>query len=234
MSAPRLAICTPAYDGRAHVAYFRGIIDIRQAFAREGIETVWIECGHSANLPRLRNMLVAQAFENGADAILWIDSDIAASGADALKLWQSGKDIIGAAPQRRPLELNEPADVAFRPLPDGAMRFDGQYVEVGGVATAFCLMRKHVFETLKREGVAKPLANREGAALEWFCNFFWYELEETESGLLDDGEDLYFCRKARDLGFQCFIEPSVRPIHHEGRTRLRANFWDVHGDKFNG
>lgn len=234
MGAAKLAICTPAYDGRAHVSFFRGIVDIRRSFEREGIETLQIDVGSSANLPRLRNSLAAIALDWGADAILWIDSDIAGNGADALRLWHSGKDIIGAAPQRRPAVYNDPPSVAFKPMDDGNIVLDNGLIEVGLVATAFCLTRRAVFEKLKSEGVAKRLVNTDGPKTEWFRNYFWYELVEAEGGYLDDGEDYYFCRKARALGFQCFIEPNIRPIHHEGSMRLPANFMDIHGKLFDG
>lgn len=228
----KIALCTPAYDGRALMAYYRGVNAIRLAFQSRGIETAHMECGCSANLPRLRNALTAQAFDWGADAILWIDSDIMGSGEDALRLWDSGKDIIGAAPQKRPRTMDEPAAVAFSPLEGGTIALTDGLVEVGCVATAFCLTRKAVFEALRDEGIAKLLCNRDGPRSEWFCNFFWYELVETDEGFLDDGEDYYFCRKARELGFKCHIEPNIRPVHHEGGIQLTVNFWDLHGAQF--
>lgn len=226
---PRLAICSPAYDGRAHNVYWRGISQIQRAFSEQGVETAHFETGHSANLPRLRNKLVALSMDWGADAILWVDTDIAASPRDALALWHSGKDIIGAAPQKRPQTLNEAPQVAFKALPDETVRLDHGVVEVGGVATAFCLTGAKVFEKMRETDTAKKLVNRDGDDSDWFRNFFWYELVETPEGYLDDGEDYYFCRKARELGFQCYIEPSVRPIHHGNNVQLPVSFWDVYG-----
>lgn len=193
-----------------------------------------METGSSANLPRLRNSLVALAMDWGADAILWIDSDIAGNGADALRLWNSGADIVAAAPQRRPARLDEAPSVAFRPMEGGKVSLRDGLVEVGAVATAFCLTRRVVYEEMKRTNTAKLLKNPDCPQSDWFRNFFWYELVPFEDGYLDDGEDYYFCRKARELGFSCFIEPNVRPIHHEGRIRLETNFWDIHGASFGG
>lgn len=230
MSVPKLAICSPAYDGRALNSYWRGIRDIERTLSQNGIDVAHFECGHSANLPRLRNTLAALALDWGADAILWVDTDIKATGADALRLWNSGKEIIGAAPQKRPHTLTEPVAVAFKPLPDGRVRVEGGLVEVGCVATAFCLTRREVFEAMK-DNPAKRLCNREGVDSDWYRNWFWYELLETPEGYLDDGEDYYFCRKARERGFQCFIEPNVRPIHHGNNVQLPMNFWDVYGER---
>lgn len=237
MTGMKLAVGSPVYDGRAHVNFFRAYENIRAVMAGEGVEVQHFTAGQSANLPRLRNSIAARALDWGADAILWMDSDIAGSGADALKLWQSEKAIVGAAPQKRPMQYGEPASVAFKPLPDGKLVLRGNHVEVGSVATAFCLTRRSVFEALRANGVAKRLSNRDGFASEWFRNYFWYELEpageiEGEDAFLDDGEDYYFCRKAREAGFGCFIHTDVRPIHHEGSTRLPVNFMDVFGRHF--
>lgn len=223
----KLAVGTPVYDGRAHVSFFRAFENIVSVMAREGIEVQHFTAGQSANLPRLRNSIAARALDWGADAILWVDSDIAGSGADALRLWQSGKEIIGAAPQRRPLMYGQQPDVAFKPLENGKVRYDGRFVEVGAVPTAFCLHRRSVYEKLKEHSVR--LVNRDGPQSEWFRNFFWYELEETPDGFVDDGEDYYLCRKARAAGVSCFIHPEIRPIHHEGSTRLPVNFADLYG-----
>lgn len=234
MGAPRVALCSPAYDGRAHVTYFRGLNDIRRVFGEEGIETAFIDAGSSANLPRLRNALCAFAFDWGADAILWIDTDIAGTGADALRLWKSGKDIIGAAPQKRPSSLDQIPSVAFQPLPGDTVGIEDGLIEVGAVPTAFCITRKAVFERMRDENIAKRMVNSDCPQSDWFRNFFWYELVPHGDGWLDEGEDYYFCRKARSLGFRCFIEPEVRPIHHEGQLKLSKNFMDIHGRSLNG
>lgn len=227
----KLAICTPVYDGRAHAAHYRGVSDIRAMFARKGVDTAHMDAGHSANLPRLRNALVATALDWGADAILWIDSDIAAGADDAWTLWESGADIIGAAPQKRPQQFGEPGQVAFKPLPGGVVEFDGTVSRVGAVPTAFCLHRRAVYAALREADIAKQLMNADGPKSPWFRNFFWYELEPTEGGYTDDGEDYYFCRKAREVGFDSYVHAWIRPIHHEGRMRLPVNFGDVYGDK---
>ena len=112
----KLAICTPVYDGRADVAYVRGVARIRAALEPKGISTVALDVSRSANLPRMRNGLVSAAIEWGADAVLWIDADIIAKADDVLRLIDSGKDIIAAAPAKRPASLTEEPSVAFRPM----------------------------------------------------------------------------------------------------------------------
>ena len=236
----KLAICTPVYDGRADVAYVRGVARIRAALEPKGISTVALDVSRSANLPRMRNGLVSAAIEWGADAVLWIDADIIAKADDVLRLIDSGKDIIAAAPAKRPASLTEEPSVAFRPMEGGKMRLENGLVEVGAVATAFCLTRTNVSCAMREAGIAKRLANRDGPQSEWFRNYYWYELEEIagrpegvdETLYLDDGEDYYFCRKARSIGFQCWIEPNVRPAHLADRIPVTTNFWDIYGKAF--
>lgn len=239
--SPRIAICTPCYDGRAHAPFFLGLSEIQRSLTASGIEHVFIDAGRCANLPRLRNMLAAQALAWGADAILWIDSDVRANAKDVAALCRSNKDIIGAAIQKRVLSLDTPHSVAFKPLPGGQLHYDGEFVEVGGVATAFMLVRRRVYEKLRENGTAKRLYYPEMPEAQnnpWFRNYYWYELnqapgqsEDGEDWFVDQGEDLYFCDKAREAGFQCFIEPNVRPIHHEGGLQLNKNFMDLYGDQ---
>lgn len=239
MSKPKIAICTPCYDGRAHAPFFRGVAEIQRSLHASNIESAFIDAGRCANLPRLRNMLAAQALQWGADAILWVDSDVKANAKDVAALCASGKDIIGAAIQKRILSVDTKPTVAFKPLPGGGTEYDGKHVRVGGVATAFCLVSRRVYQTLRENGTAKRLWYPEMPEVHenpWFRNYYWYELSEAqgeapdgEQWFVDQGEDLYFCDKAREAGFECWIEPHVRPIHHEGGLQLPLNFWDIHG-----
>jgi len=248
----KVAICTPAYDGRVHVGYWRGCDDVKRTLSVNGCEVLHCEAGHSANLPRLRNALTAQALDWGADAILWIDSDVQPSGKDALRLVDAvngGVSIVGASIQKRPHTYNEKPVVAFKEAPDGLLHYDGKLVRVGAVPTAFCMVHRRVYEALsaprKRFGglltkppMARKLMNRDcKPASPWFRNFYWYELlpdANDPNAFHDDGEDYYFSRKALELGFWSYIHPQVRPIHHGSNVRLPVNFWDLYGGHFEG
>ncbi len=185
-------------------------------------------------------MLAAKALEWGADILLWLDSDVAVSVVQALRLIDSGHDLVGVLPQSRITQYPEQPRVPLAPKPDGslALRSDG-FIEVGKVPTACLVTRRAVYERLREAGIAKRLRNRsEGEeANPWFRNFFWYELEpvgevDGETAFDDDGEDYYFCRKARELGFVPLIDAKGRVLHHEGRARLPLSFWDIHGQAF--
>jgi len=231
MTIRKLAICTPVYDGRAHVAFYRGLEELRRALAKRRIEGAFLDAGSAANLPRLRNFLSARALHWGADAILWVDSDIAGTGEALARLIDSEAEIVAIAPQRRPNRYGEAPAGAARQLPSKTPDAEG-FLEVEAVATAFCLTRREVFERLAERGVALPLITKELPGNPWYRNFFWYELVARDGGYVDDGEDYYFCRKARQVGFSCYLDTTGRLVHHEGRMELTASFWDLHGEQF--
>ena len=233
----KIAILTPAYDGQVHNAHARSVYLLLSALKARGDDAVYMDACHCANLPRLRNGLAAKALEDGADVLFWIDSDVGFAPDEAMALIDTGAPIVGIAPQSRPHVFGAPASVAFQPLDGGQvnMRSDG-LMEVGKAATAFLCTRREVYEALA--ATAPRLANHDIDS-KWFRAFFWYELEQAgerdgEPVFSDDGEDYYFCRKARDAGFPILINPQGRIVHHEGRQRLPVRFWDLYGAQFKG
>jgi len=238
----KIALLTPAYDGRVHNAHARSVRQLLTALNARGDEAFYMDACHCANLPRLRNGLAAEALHRGADVLFWIDSDVGFNPAEAIQLIDSGEPIVGIAPQNRPHVYGEQPRIAFGPLDGGQvnMRPDG-LMEVGKAATAFLCTRREVYEALTKNGTAKRLWNHDikRGAREWFRNFFWYELEpagelDGEPAFKDDGEDYYFCRVAREAGFPILINPVGRIVHHEGRQRLPLSFWDLYGEQLGG
>jgi hypothetical protein len=231
----KIAILTPAYDGRVHNAHARSVYRLLDALKARGDEAVYMDACHCANLPRLRNGLAAKALEDGADVLFWIDSDVGFAPDEAIRLVDSGEPIVGVAPQKRPHVFGAAPGVAFDPLEGGQvnMRPDG-LMEVGKAATAFLCTRREVYEALAAS--APRLANHDINS-KWFRAFFWYELEpagtrDDEAVFADDGEDYYFSRKAREAGFSILINPTGRIVHHEGRQRLPVSFWDLYSAQF--
>jgi hypothetical protein len=231
----KIAILTPAYDGRVHNGHARSVYRLLDALRARGDDAVYMDACHCANLPRLRNGLAATALESGAEVLFWIDSDVAFAPEEAIKLIDSGARIIGVAPQKRPHVYGAGPGVAFEPLEGGQvnMRPDG-LMEVGKAPTAFLCTRREVYEKLAE--TTPRLANSDVQS-RWFRAFFWYELEEAgerdgEPVYSDDGEDYYFCRKAREAGFDILLNPTGRIVHHEGRQRLPVSFWDLYASQF--
>jgi hypothetical protein len=236
----KVALCTPCYDGRAHIGHNRSIGAFLGTLKRLDCEGRYFDAQHGANLPRLRNTLVAEALSWGAETILWVDSDVAFTPHDALPLLRAREACVGAAIQRRPIAENEPPSVTFRLMENGGVNYrsDG-LVEVGLIGTAFAKTDRIVFEKMGEAGIALRLENEgcSAAALPFLRSYFWYDPEDTgrvcaktgEKLYRDPGEDYTFFRRASALGFKSFIHPTIRPVHHEGRMRLEKNFWDLHG-----
>ena len=232
----KIALLTPAYDGRVHNALARSVRRLLDALNARGDEAFYMDACHCANLPRLRNGLAAEALHRGADVLFWIDSDVGFDPAEAIQLIDTGQPVVGIAPQSRPHVHGPSPSVAFSPLEGGPvnMRPDG-LMEVGKAATAFLCTRREVYEAMAQRD-AHRLANADIDS-KWFRNFFRYELEpageiDGEPAFKDDGEDYYFCRKAREAGFAILINPVGRIVHHEGRQRLPVSFWDLYGSQF--
>ncbi len=68
----------------------------------------------------------------------------------------------------------------------------GELIKCAGVATGFLLIKLDVFKTL-----AKP--------------YFFYS--HKEDGSLEYGEDMYFCMKARQAGFDIWIDSTIKVAH---------------------
>jgi hypothetical protein len=212
---------------------------------------------HSANLPRLRNWLAAQALQWGADVLFWLDSDVGfTSRADGmidiapiLGLIFSPHPLIGAVVQKRPCVYGEQPKLGWLPI-DAQIDKDGNVsggfnrltdgmVEVGRVATACMKTDAQLYRDMSEQGLAHRLLlndKRDHPAASFVHNWFWYDLIESgqiaEDGktlYVDDGEDFHFCRQVEKLGHRMVIDPHVALVHHEGGMELRYSFWDALG-----
>lgn len=240
----KVAILTPAYDGRAHLAHNRTVRSLRNALERAGHQTIYGDACHAANLPRLRNWLTAEALHWGADVTLWLDSDVGGDTDELIDLILSQHPIIGVAPQCRPHTMFEQPRVAFG-VENGRMRYreDG-LVEVKEVASACVKIDAAVFHALAETEWCKRVYSPDQSwpAKKFYRNYWWYELEPSgvcdddgEEQFIADGEDWFLCRRAlKDLGIQPLLDPKKRLIHHEGRMKLTVNFWDLYGEALEG
>ena len=138
------------------------------------------------------------------DKIFWIDSDISWTVENFEKLLLSELDIVsglyavGGAGQvsAMNLELGTP-----RIMDKIAFMMSDSPVEVDGVGFGFVAMKKGVFEKVPRpwfEILKVPVPTRALSLPE-----------------INASEDFSFCMKAKNAGFQIWVDPSVRVGHHK-------------------
>jgi glycosyltransferase involved in cell wall biosynthesis len=169
-----------------------------------------------AVLPRVRNRLVSAALALSPDWIVFIDDDIAWKTEDFFKLFKHGVDMVSAAPAKRHARWDEaPAAVAgwaIGPIEE-AITPAGRLWKADNLATGFLAIRANVFDRLELVTVQYF---SQGDPSNKTRNWFWFDLIEVDGRLEDEGEDYNFCRKFREVGGLCWIDPDIRVEHYEG------------------
>lgn len=133
------------------------------------------------------------------DKVFWIDSDIAWGVEDFEKLLDSDFDIVsGLYAVGDSGRVNAMRLVDGKPSAVDSMVFslaDGP-IQVDGVGFGFVCMKRGVFESLPRP---------------------WFQIQQIEIEAADFpvnlSEDYSFCLKAKDAGYQIWVEPEVRVKH---------------------
>lgn len=209
----RIGLCTPCYNEQVHYDYMLSVMAVDRMAARLGHELKTYIAAGTAILPRVRNRLVAQAMADQCDWIVCIDDDIGFDASDFFKLFSHGVDIVAAAPAKRHHRWDEnPAAVAKF---EGG-RIVGKHTEAGrlwrmdAVATGFMAIRSTVIDRL--EFVTTPYVTEGTKVRTWF----WLDLIDGDDEVTDEGEDYNFCRKFRQVGGECWVDPDIRVRHYTG------------------
>lgn len=196
----KVAICVPCRDTVMTGFAF----DLAKLCAYEGVT----RCAKGGSLMiyqvpgtlifNQRERLAEQALKDGADAILWVDSDMRFP-KDALQILLSRKlPIVGvnATTRRFPclptaLDIDEESNDLVKVTSKDKTGLE----QVMGVGFGMVLIRKEVFQKTQ-----KP----------------WFWFEQTDKGGTI-GEDIYFCAKAFDAGYKTIVDHDLsKHIRHIG------------------
>jgi hypothetical protein len=141
-------------------------------------------------LPEGRNELVRQALADGADWLFWLDSDMLFPSTALDRLLAHHQHIVGATYLRR----TPPHRLLGAPHPGGWGAFG--LTEMAVMPFGCMLVRRQVFEDLRTP---------------------WFRLDYE--GAQPVGEDVGFCRRAIDAGYQIYNDDTLTlELGHVGRT----------------
>lgn len=188
----RVAIGVPSTDMvYADFAVCLALMMHYTAVERPDIQIVGVINQKTSIIEKGRSDIVASAFELGAEALLFLDSDMMFPPQLLRELVNASQDIVGCnyTTRRRPLritcrdEKGNPAHVAEKGLK-----------EVGYIGTGALFIKMSVFEK-----IGKP--------------YFTVKWDEEKQYYL--GEDYMFCETARAAGFKvhCDFDLSKHVLH---------------------
>lgn len=163
----------------------------------EGFE-VDFQYFYGYQIDQIRNLIAHWAVKY--DYLLSVDSDIVVPEDALVKMIAADKDIItGLYIQRKP---GENILEVYMDVPGGVDNIPGEYimsqdlVEIAGCGMGLCLIKSQVFRSMS------------------YPHFYY----KSALSILDTvSEDIYFCQKARSLGFTIWADPSI-VCDHIGQT----------------
>jgi hypothetical protein len=132
------------------------------------------------------------------DKILWIDSDITFTPDDAMKLIESDKDIISGA-----YLLGSGEVTVYKKLLEQGYSYDevkqmNEPIKIEGCGFGFLAVKSGVFESLTRP---------------WFQSAIITSDDGFTFPLM--GEDLSWCKRVADAGYEIWFDPTVRVTHNK-------------------
>ena len=237
MPKHRVLIATPAYSGALKVDHAESVEQLLLLAQRHDVEFARARPMAVGVLPRVRNVLAAQAIGQGFTHILFIDDDIGFDPGDVFRLLDHDVDIVAAAPQKRMRRWNEtPPNLAFRLKREGASYdADTGLMECLDVATAFCLIKTDLMRRMLEAGAVERFVYHTVSAenAPYLAKFFHYPLAPVEptdrewayceavgidprTAKIDVGEDYAFTRAARAFGAKVYVDVGVRLRHWDG------------------
>lgn len=221
----KIAICTPHYgDVAAEFAYslatlVAATVQTRIEFNGEIVHPqVELFFRSSSVLPKLRNMLVKEALESGANFLLWADADHKFPDNALLRLLSLNLPAVGVNyPRRvaphRPTAVGLEGELVWTSEDDAR---DGAVVQVQSLGLGFCLIDCTVFDTLDQH------ARSTGKASMWPL----FALEMLGDGTQTVGEDVFFFRRLQEAGVAVYVDHalswSVGHVHQRVLSNAEA------------
>jgi predicted O-methyltransferase YrrM len=165
-----------------------------------------------------RNRLVRDFLETDCEQLVFLDNDVFWRDSDLDRLIRHDRDIVAGI---YPLK-NDKEDYPVKTLPGERWSDKDGLVEVEGVPTGFLKIKRRVFEALY------PTVPHHKSKEDAFGRMMIPVIfERTLNGHSRRGGDYEFCRKAREAGFQIYIDPMME-LGHVGNkvwTGCIGHFW---------
>jgi hypothetical protein len=208
-------IATPGHSLMG--AYVMSLLATTQELNRRGITWAWLN-RYASHVADAREITLANSLHNNVGEtrplygeitykkIIWIDSDIAWTPDDFMRLYESDLDIVSGAYLLASGEVTAYPERLGPGLDYERVKAMTEPVKVHGVGFGFLAVKQGVFEQLSRpwfQSVPVTMTDAETGE-EWTFPIM--------------GEDISWCERVGRLGYDIWLDPTVRVTHHKMMT----------------
>ena len=209
---PKIYIAMACYDS-VKINTMLSVTRLVKEFTKAGLE--WqIETVKSPYVSKARNALTALFLRSKYDYLLFIDADVEFNPEAVIRMLVTKKDII-----LTPYRVKFPQDVNFTKysvsFPDdkNVTILPGDLVEISEGPAGLMLIHRKVFEFLMDSCPRLKIQHPFKKESDPYLYNFWDTTFDMDQGLWR-GEDISFCRLARDYGFKIYANIKSRTTHH--------------------
>jgi len=156
-----------------------------------------LECFYGYSVQQVRNLIADYAIRNKFDYVFCVDSDIVVPEDSLVKLLKNDKDVISGVYIQR--KENQRIPEIYKNNNQGGMNnVDPQLLQgdnllkIDGCGMGCCLIKTEVFKTV---------------------GYPQYEYHDTIDFAFTVSEDIDFCRKTSQRGFEIWCNTSVKCDH---------------------
>ena len=224
---PSVFIAMPCYDSvklNTMLSIFKLIQKLGQAKIEVGINTMKSPLIHQA-----RNYLTSVFLTTEYTHLLFIDSDVEFQPEAGLRMLVADKDIITTPYRVKDERVEQPRYTVKFADPKNVPILPGGLVEIEAGPTGLMLIHRRVFERIMKNHPELKIKNSVNQALKeteqshrFYYNFFDFAFEEGYTW----GEDVSFCKLARDNDFQLFANIESMTAHR-GEYAWAGKFGDI-------
>ena len=209
---PKIYIAMACYDS-VKINTMLSVTRLVKEFTKAGLE--WqIETVKSPYVSKARNALTALFLRSKYDYLLFIDADVEFNPEAVIRMLVTKKDII-----LTPYRVKFPQDVNFTKysvsFPDdkNVTILPGDLVEISDGPAGLMLIHRKVFEFLMDSCPRLKIQHPFKKESDPYLYNFWDTTFDMDQGLWR-GEDISFCRLARDYGFKIYANIKSQTTHH--------------------
>jgi hypothetical protein len=209
---PSVFIAMPCYDS-VKINTMLSVIKLVQQLGKSGIE-VGIQTMKSPLIHQARNYLTSVFLTTQYQYMLFIDSDVEFEPEAVIRMMVAKKRIVCTPYRVKSPEIDKHIYTVEFKDPKNILVLAEGLVEIEAGPTGLMLINRVVFERIIKNHPDLKIKNKAvpspGASHEFYYNFFDFGFNDGYAM----GEDVSFCKLARDNDFRIFANIESSTVHH--------------------